>query len=239
MNVRMIRTLTTGLTGLALTWSASAQEASSSKSKTGTAPGGDPPTGRTWSFDDESPDQMPAGWSIRETKSAEQPATWKVVADESALSKPNVMALTETKNSNGTFNLAIVEKTAFKDLDLTVEVQAVSGLEDQGGGPIWRCRDEKNYYVCRFNPLEGNYRVYNVVDQKRTQLASAKVDTIAGQWYTVRITMVSQRVTCYLDGKKLLEATDDALPDAGMVGLWTKADAATRFDDLAARAVGQ
>ncbi len=239
MHIRTIRTVSTALAGLALAWPASAQEASPAPSKTGTAPGGDEPTARTWTFDDDSADKIPTGWSITETKPADQPATWKVVADETAPSKPNVLALTETKNSNGTFNLAVVPEAEFQDLDLTVKVKAVSGHEDQGGGPIWRCRDEKNYYVCRFNPLEGNYRVYKVVDAKRTKLASAKVDTLAGRWYTVRVTMVGPRITCYLDGKKLLEADDDALPDTGAVGLWTKADAATRFDDLVVRPGGQ
>ncbi|MCP4249639.1 MAG: DUF1080 domain-containing protein [bacterium] len=239
MCTRTIRTISTAVAALTLGWSASAQEASSSKSKTGTAEGDDKSAGRTWNFDDESADKVPAGWSIRETKPTERPATWKVVADETAPSKPNVLALTETKNGSGTFNLAIADKTAFKDLDLTVKVEAVSGFEDQGGGPIWRCRDENNYYVCRFNPLESNYRVYKVVDGQRKKLASAKVETVAGQWYTVRVTMIGDRIACYLDGKKLLEATDDALTDPGMVGLWTKADAATRFDDLSVQAVEQ
>ena len=194
---------------------------------------------KRWTFDEAKTGAPPAGWIVRETNPTEALAVWRVIADSTAPSSPNVFALAENENENGTFNLALAKGTAFKDLDLTVRVRAVEGAEDQGGGPVWRCRDEKNYYVCRFNPLESNYRVYQVVDQKRTKLDSAKVDTIAGQWYTVRVTMVGQRITCYLDGKKLLEAADDALPDSGAVGLWTKADAATRFDDLAVRAVGQ
>jgi iron(III) transport system substrate-binding protein len=185
-----------------------------------------------WNFDDATAGQAPKDWSIRQTKPTTALATWKVVADPAAPSMPNVLALTETSNFDGTFNLAVADKTAFKDLDLTVKVKAVSGKEDQGGGPIWRCKDENNYYICRFNPLESNFRVYYVKDGVRKQLESAKIETEAGRWYTIRVTMTGPHIACHLDGKKLLEADDSTFPDAGMVGLWTKADAVTSFDDL-------
>ncbi len=194
--------------------------------------------GAAWNFDKDSADKVPAAWSIRQTRPTQSMATWRVVADPSAPSKPNVMALTKTDNYNGTFNLAIAEKTSFKDLDLTVRVKAVSGEEDQGGGPIWRCKDENNYYICRFNPLEANYRVYRVKDGRRKQLESIKIKSLADKWYDVRVTMVGDSITCYLDGKKLLEARDGTFADAGMIGLWTKADAVTSFDDLVARTQG-
>ncbi len=189
-------------------------------------------TFRNWPFDQDPAQAMPAGWRIRQTNPSEAMATWKVTADESAPTQAHVLACTQTKNYGHTFNLAITEKTSFEDLDMTVRVKAVQGEEDQGGGPIWRCRDENNYYICRFNPLEGNYRVYFVKDSKRKQLKSIKVETQPGTWYTVRVTMIGNRITCYLDGKKMLEAEDNTFTEAGLVGLWTKADAVTSFDDL-------
>lgn len=187
---------------------------------------------RAWHFDADTTGKVPSGWRITETKPTKALATWKVIRDESASSPKNVFALTHSENYNGNYNLAIAEKTSFKDIDLSVKVQGDSGEIDQGGGPIWRCRDENNYYICRFNPLEGNYRVYFVKDGRRKQLESAKIETKAGKWYTVRVTMIGDRITCYLDGKKLLEVQDETFAGAGMVGLWTKADAVTRFDDL-------
>ncbi len=85
--------------------------------------------------------------------------------------------------------------------------------------------------------LEGNVRVYFVKDGKRKQLASADVETETGRWYTVRVTMTGERIACFLDGKKLLEAEDATFPDAGQAGLWTKADAVTSFDDLEVRSI--
>jgi hypothetical protein len=217
-------TILVALLGLALTLTANGQPTDQQSD--------DQQASHTWTFDDDSVGKVAAGWSVRETGPTKRLATWKVVADATAPSKPNVLALTETENRGRTFNLAIAEKTSFQDLELTVRVKAVSGEDDQGGGPIWRCTDENNYYICRFNPLESNYRVYKVVDGKREQLASVKIETVPGKWYAVRVTMVGDRITCYLDGAKLLEAKDGTFADAGMVGLWTKADAATRFDDL-------
>jgi hypothetical protein len=142
--------------------------------------------------------------------------------DATAPSKPNVFALTKTEGHGSTFNLAMADNTSFQDFDLRVKVKAVTGEEDQGGGPIWRCKDKNNYYICRFNPLEGNYCVYEVVNGQRKQLETAKIETKPGEWYSVRVTMVEDQIICYLDGKKLLDATSDTFKDAGTIGLWTR-----------------
>jgi len=185
-----------------------------------------------WQFDNDPPGRVPENWRIAQTNPTESLAAWAVMADTSAPSAPNVMALTKSANYDGTFNLAIAGGTSYGDLDLTVRAKAVSGEEDQGGGPIWRCRDENNYYICRFNPLESNFRVYVVREGKRKQLDSATVKLEAGRWYTLRVTMIGDQVTCWLDGEQMLEATDDTIPGGGMIGLWTKADAVTSFDNL-------
>ncbi len=188
-----------------------------------------------WDFEQERPGQVPGGWRVAETNPTEKLATWKTVNDATAPSGENVFCLTHTGNHSHTYNLAIAENTSYRDLDLTVKVKAVAGKEDQGGGPIWRCQDARNYYVCRINPLESNYRVYKVVDSRRRQLDSAKVELQASRWYTLRVTMTGDHITCYLDGKKMLEVTDAAISRGGKIGLWTKADAVTSFDSLSAR----
>jgi len=190
---------------------------------------------QAWSFDTDALGAAPAGWSIRQTNPSHKVATWRVVADSTAPSRSNVLALTETQNFDGTFNMAISKGTSYQDIDLSVRVKAVEGNEDQGGGPVWRCQDENNYYVTRFNPLESNFRLYYVKNGRRKQLQSAQIHTEHGKWYTVHVTMIGDHIIACLDGKKLLETSDDTFKDAGMVGLWTKADAVTRFDDLRVR----
>ena len=154
--------------------------------------------------------------------------------DDAAPTKPNVLKL-KTAAEDRTFNLLMSQKTPsalFKDLDLRVRMRPDTGKVDQGGGLIWRCQDENNYYICRLNPLETNFRVYKVEQGKRTQLASEKLEFNAGQWYEIQAVMVGNKIECYVDGKKYLEVTDDTFKDAGLIGLWTKADASSSFDNL-------
>ena len=137
----------------------------------------------------------------------------------------------KAKNEDATFNLAFVGETSFKDVDLSVKLRAVAGQLDRGGGVVWRAKDRKNYYICRFNPLEDNFRVYKVADGIRTMFKGAKASRDE-KWHFLRVTMVGPTITCFLDGQKLLEAEDSTFPDAGMIGLWSKADAQSYFDDL-------
>jgi hypothetical protein len=177
-----------------------------------------------FNFDADKAGDAPKGWEAAI-------GAWKVAADDTAPSKPNVLTQTAT-GPKPQFNVALATATSLKDLDLTVKMKAVSGEIDQGGGPVWRAKDAKNYYVCRWNPLEDNFRLYKLVDGKRTQLATADMEAPAG-WRTIRVVVKGEQIECYLDGKKVVEAKDDTFKDAGKVGLWTKADAATNFDDLA------
>jgi len=188
----------------------------------------------SWNFDQVPAGGLPDRWLARQNGPTTPPAAWKITRDADAPSPPNVLSV-ETQNENRIFNLALVEGTSFQNLDLRVKIRANTGKLDQGGGLVWRAKDEHNYYVCRINPLEANYRVYKVVDGQRKQLGSANVPTETGQWYTVRAVMVGDHIQCYLDGRKLLDVRDETFPRAGMIGLWTKADASSSFDNLLVR----
>ncbi len=103
---------------------------------------------------------------------------------------------------------------------------------DQGGGPIWRVLDEDNYYIARYNPMEENFRIYHVKNGLRTRIANARIKLPAGVWHKLKITHFDTKIEGYLNGKKLLEVTDKTFAGPGGIGLWTKADAVTLFDDL-------
>ena len=49
--------------------------------------------------------------------------------------------------------------------------------------------------------------------------------------------MKGYHIECFYDGKKYLAVDDDTFPAEGRIGLWTKADAQTAFDDLAVSAL--
>jgi beta-glucanase (GH16 family) len=173
---------------------------------------------------------LPKGWVAAKTGQG-LGSEWAVVEDATA---PGGKALAQTsdKGPRPLFNLCIAEETSFQDVDLTVSFKAVGGKIDQGGGPVWRYQDANNYYIARMNPLEDNYRVYKVVDGKRTQLGSADVKVPAVEWHRIRVVHKGDKIQCFLDGKLHLEVTDDTFRAGGKVGLWTKADAQTRFAGL-------
>jgi hypothetical protein len=184
-------------------------------------------------FDGDAAGTLPAGWTAAATNPEGPLATWTVRKDEKAPSQGNVLALTSINHKGqDAFNLCWRKSPPFKDGTLHVAVRADDGQIDQGGGLAWRIRDAQNYYICRFNPLESNIRVYFVKDGKRVQLATATVKAKAGEWHHLEVDHAGKHIVCSLDGKKLLEVDDATFPDEGGVGLWTKADARTSFDDL-------
>ena len=191
-----------------------------------------------FSFDNDAVGQPPPGWKVDATRSGQGGsgaglAQWGVIADVTAPSAPNALALTaSTHGEHETYNLCWTESVSFRNGRLRVAVKAVSGDVDQGGGAMWRVQDRDNYYICCVNPLENNFRVYRVTGGVRTQLDSKPVDVDAGSWFVIDVVVDGPRITCTLDDETVLMATDDGLAKAGGVGLWTKADAETSFDDL-------
>ena len=155
-----------------------------------------------------------------------------MTADPSAPSKPNVVAQTSTDQTDYRFPLLISDEGSFQNLDLSVKFKAVSGNIDRAGGLVFRLRDPNNYYIVRANALENNYRLYHVVNGRRSQFAGANFKVTSGEWHELRVEAVGNKITCYYDGNKKIEATDDTFKDAGKIGLWTKADSVTYFDDL-------
>ncbi|MEQ1856400.1 MAG: hypothetical protein ABL963_08015 [Longimicrobiales bacterium] len=188
----------------------------------------------TWTFDDDPPGGLPAAWRVEQTNPRGDAAEWAVLEDAEAASGRRMLALTDARGARGsTYNIAWTDAVQFRDGHVEVKVRAGTGREDQGGGPIWRVRDRDNYYIARWNPLEDNVRLYFVRDGSRRELASADVRASRGEWHSIAIEQRGERITGYFDGQRIWDVTDGTLTSAGGVGVWTKADAATGFDDLA------
>ena len=187
---------------------------------------------RKFSFKKEDSGKVAADWTAAQTGKGEG-SVWKVVADDSGPAKTGFVLAQTAKSPNAVFNLCVADDTKYKDLKIQVAFKAVAGELDQGGGLVWRYKDNNNYYIARMNPLEDNFRVYKVVDGKRSQLATKEeLKVPAGEWHRIRIEQTGDHIECSLDGKKYLDAHDATFPDAGKIGLWSKADAQSHFDDL-------
>jgi len=128
--------------------------------------------------------------------------------------------------------VAVLEDQKFEDVDVSVRFRPVSGKEDASGGIIFRAKDGRNYFLVRANALENNFRLYAIVNGKRSTIASARVEEPKlGTWHTIRVVATGPRVQAYLDNAALLDHQDKTFTE-GWLGLWTKADSVTEFADL-------
>jgi hypothetical protein len=192
-----------------------------------------PPFAQIMNFDDGATGSLPSHWKAEGTNQIGPTAAWEVTKDAAAPSAPNVLTLTSVNHdSSATFNICWNDAVRFQDGSIEVKFRANSGKNDQGGGIIWRATNADNYYLARMNPLEDNLRLYTVKGGTRKQLASATVKAASGLWHTIRIEHHGGAITCSLNGEVLIDATDTTFAKAGGVGVWTKADAATSFDDF-------
>jgi hypothetical protein len=193
----------------------------------------------TYNFDSDAVGQVPAKFHTALTGQGAK-GTWVVMADGTAPSQPNVLAQTSADRTSYRFPLAIADEGSFRDLDLSVKFKPVSGREDQAAGLVWRLKDANNYYIVRANALEGNVVLYKVQNGKRTDLPlkgegrtyGKKTSVPSGQWSELRVVATGNLFEVFLGGQKLYEVEDGTFPEAGKVGLWTKADSVTHFDDL-------
>ena len=177
---------------------------------------------RTWDFEQDTTGQIAQGFT-------DEVGAWRIAE------VGNGKILMQTaRNANSVFNITLASDTNAKDVDIAVDMQAIAGKLDQGGGLVWRASDAKNYYLARYNPLEDNYRLYKVVDGKRTMLEDAKITRSDGP-HALRVTMSGDHIECFFDGKKTHDRHDGTFTGAGKIGLWTKADAQTQFDNLTLR----
>ena len=166
-----------------------------------------------------------AGWKLVEGR-------WVVEEMGGAPSGKQVLVQRAVEN---TFNVIVAPSAPYTDVDVSVRFKPMAGREDASGGIVFRFA-EGHYYVVRANALENNFRLY-YYDRGRHELATARVQPPAlGQWHTLRVVAVGDHIQAYLNGALLLDYRDSR-SRAGQVGLWTKADSITAFDDLVVRGV--
>ncbi len=184
----------------------------------------------TYNFDSDPVGKSPAGFTSYATGGG--PAgKWLVKEMADAPSGKNVVVQTDADPTDTRFPVLIADKGEYADLDVSMKAKSLSGKVDQGMGLVFRFRDPKSYYAVRPNALEDNFRLYRMVNGRRLQFAGANVKVAPGQWHTIRVVAKGDHITCWLDGKQLIDAHEKTYT-TGKIGLWTKADAQTQFDDL-------
>lgn len=183
-------------------------------------------------FETAEAGKLPDGFAAARSGVGKE-GTWVVREEAGAPSGKRVLAQTDPDKTNSRFPLCVYQKVKAKDVTVSVAFKAVSGNVDKAAGVMVRYRDAGHYYIARANAEEGNVRFYRFEKGERSKhLKTVDVDVPAQKWQTLTLSAKGNHFTVSLDGKVLFEVDDDTYKEAGLVGVWTKADSVTCFDDL-------
>lgn len=181
---------------------------------------------RSFNFDAEMPGRPPSGWLSTQTGGGV--AKWTVETESSSPSGSQILK----QSGNADFPVCLATNVFLTNGILEVKFKPVKGEDDQAAGLVWRAKDARNYYVVRANALEGNVRIYKFVDGRRTQLGGVKREVEGNRWHTLKLEAAGATFKVWLNGEQLFAAEDKTFSEAGAVGMWTKADSETLFDDF-------
>ena len=185
-----------------------------------------PVVAETITFDQDAIGSLPNGWMAGVT--GRGTPKWTIEADPTAPTAPNVLK----QSGTGTFPWCVKNGIALADGVIDVKFRPISGKEDQAGGLVWRWKDGDNYYVARANALENNVSLYYTQSGRRNTIKYVDAPVAKNQWHTLRVEFAGKRIRVSLDGKRYIEVDDDRISGPGAVGVWTKADSVTAFDDF-------
>jgi len=177
-------------------------------------------------FDKTAPGALPAGWVAGVTGIGTP--QWAVAAEPDAPSKPHVLK----QSGAGTYPWAVIKGVALGDGFVETRFRPVSGVQDQAGGVVWRWQSGRTYYVARANANENNVSLYYTTLGIRSTIKYVDAPVARGVWHTLRAEFAGTKMRVLLDGKLYIEAEDGHIAEPGAVGVWTKADSVTLFDDF-------
>jgi hypothetical protein len=177
-------------------------------------------------FDSDAPSAAPSGWTAGVT--GRGTPRWSVETEPTAPSKANVLK----QSGRGDFPWCVKNDANLADGYVEVKFKPIAGKEDQAGGVVWRWKDGNNYYVARANALENNVSLYYTQNGRRITIKYVDAPVAKNEWHTLRASFIGSRVRVALDGKTYIDIDDEHINGAGHVGVWTKADSVTVFDDF-------
>ena len=180
----------------------------------------------TDTFDKASTGSLPAALTCGVTGRGSP--KWTIEADPTAPSQPNVLK----QSGSGTFPWCVWKGGSITDGYAEVKFKPLEGREDQAGGLVWRWKDGNNYYVARANALENNVSLYYTEKGRRITISYVDAPVARSQWHTLRAEFSGQDIKVLLDGKQYIARQDSHISGPGAVGVWTKSDSVTAFDDF-------
>jgi hypothetical protein len=182
-------------------------------------------------FENSEPGKFPAGFVVGQTGPG-APGRWELVVDPTAPSGMLVVGQIDSEKAGDRSSLLMLDTVKAKNLSLSVRFKAVAGETGRTAGLIARHRDDNNYYLLSADALAANVRLYHILDGVRAEIGSAPAKVTAEEWHSLGLVAVGKEFRVDFDGQTLFEVEDDAIGDAGKVGVSTEADSVTYFDDL-------
>ena len=190
-----------------------------------------PPIAGTYAFDADSVGGSPAGLSLHDTGEG-GPARWVVVADATAPSGAQVLEQQDANGENPRYAIALADAPVARDVRVAVRMMPMTGDLDRSGGLVFRATGPNDYYVVRANLLEKDVGLYRVVGGERTRIDAWERRLAFRRWHLMEVEARGDRIIVRWNGEQILDVRDETHLAPGRCGLWTKADAVTRFDDL-------
>jgi hypothetical protein len=187
---------------------------------------GEAATAEIVTFESDSLGAPPSGWTAGVTGRGAH--RWTVETEESAPSKAKVLK----QSGRGDFPWCVKDSPSFADGRLEVRFKTLSGREDQAAGLVWRWKDGDNYYVARANALENNVSLYYTEGGRRITIKYVDAPVAKNQWHTLSVHFSGSRIRVALNGRTYIDMDDAHIGSTGRVGVWTKADSITLFDDF-------
>jgi hypothetical protein len=184
-----------------------------------------------WNFDRDQPGTLSSSFHIGTLFDGRPAGDWQVTASDKATSSPHVLTQLQGKGAEHAYRVVLVQGTESENIDLSVKLLPIDGKADMGGGLIWRATDDRNYYLTRANPLEQNIRIYRIVKGVRHMIQNFDHVINVREWHQLRVRMEGCNIHVSFDERPVFTLCDETFRK-GRIGLWTKSDAVTHFDDL-------
>jgi len=194
-----------------------------------------------WNFDSYATGTAPDGFI---SMGSGEKGSWIVKADDSAPSKPNVLAKLATKTDNKnvdedqpSYQMLINQGGTYDKFRASVMFKIIPSGNDQAAGLVFRFEDSSHYFVLFADAKNDRFSLCKAETDKLICRAEVDVYKVThkhlttGEWHTITAWVAHQGVAGFLDGTLLLR-NYDAHYITGQIGFWTKGDTEAHFDDL-------
>lgn len=185
--------------------------------------------------EEEAPATAAARWEFESLDAFEgvlgghgKPGRWSLLGETGA----RFLRQEEGDATGIRFPMLLVRERSDRDVGVRVRFRLTGGGGDRAAGIVLHYRDPGNYLVARVNAIEGDLRIFRVVNGLRRTLPGGKVPVACdAEWHLLEFRAEGAKLTASVDGGSPATSYDTFFL-RGAVGLWTKSDSVTDFDDL-------